>query len=68
LVEHRLERDSIYRDNGAILLSKFKEIREGKLFGEKVGHISMLPEESIKLNSNFEFFIAEKIIQSEMLK
>ena len=64
-LEHRLERDSIFRDNSAILLSKIKQINLGEMIGKKVGHITMLPEESIKLNSDFEFFIAEKILNSQ---
>jgi CMP-N-acetylneuraminic acid synthetase len=58
----RLERNAIYKDNGAILLTKRHCIEDRTLTGEKVSHITMLPEESIKVNSDFEFWLAEKII------
>ena len=61
--EPRLERNAIFKDNGSIILSHLKQIRKGTLLGEKVGHVTMLPEESVKLNSNFEYWLAEKIIQ-----
>jgi len=58
----RIERESIYKQNGAILLSKVDAITEKDLLGKRVGHIMMLPEESIKINTEFEFWMAEKII------
>jgi CMP-N-acetylneuraminic acid synthetase len=58
----RLERNSIYKDNGAILLTTRECIKDKTLTGEKVSHITMLEEESIKINSDFEFWLAEKII------
>ena len=30
--------------------------------GRKIGHIVMLHEESIEINSHFEFWLAEKIL------
>ena len=59
----RLERDAIYKGNGAIILSKLKHIFNGSLYGEKIGHITMLPEESVKLNSDYEHWLVEQIIQ-----
>lgn len=58
----RLERNSIYKDNGAILLTSRRCIEDKTLTGKKVSHITMLAEESIKINSDFEFWLAEKII------
>jgi len=58
----RLERESLYKQNGAILLSKVNAITEKDFLGKNIGHIIMLPEESIKINSQFEFWLAEKII------
>jgi len=59
----RLERDAIYKENGAIYLSKVSVLREGRLIGKAVGHVTMLPEESIKINSSYEFWLAEKILK-----
>jgi CMP-N-acetylneuraminic acid synthetase len=58
----RIEREGIYKENGAIYLSTLSVLKENRLIGETVGHITMLPEESIKINSDYEFWMAEKII------
>ena len=38
------------------------EIKEGNIHGKKIGHITMLKEESIKINSDFELWIAKEIL------
>ncbi len=58
----RIERDAIYRENGAIFLTRTSVIKEGKLLGKRIGHITMLPEESIKIKSELDLWMAEKII------
>jgi CMP-N-acetylneuraminic acid synthetase len=60
--ELRLEREALYSANGAIYLSKASVIRQGRLLGKRVGHIVMLPEESIKTNSEFDLWLAERVI------
>lgn len=57
-----LERDALYRDNGAIYLSRASVITKKRVLGESVGHIVMLPEESIRIRSNFDFWLAEDIL------
>ena len=59
----RIEREGIYKENGAIYLSKLSVLKENRLIGKTVGHITMLPEESIKINSEYEFWLAERIIK-----
>lgn len=59
----RIERDAIYKENGAIYLSKTRVFKNGRLLGKKIGHISMLPWEGIKINSAYEFWLVEKILQ-----
>lgn len=61
----RVERDAIFKENGAIFLSKSHVFERGKFIGESVGHVSMLPEESIKINSEYEFWLAEKVIEKK---
>jgi CMP-N-acetylneuraminic acid synthetase len=56
----RLERDALYRENGAIYLSRTSAIKKDNFLGAKIGHITMLPEESIKIDSPFNYWIAEK--------
>lgn len=59
----RSERNAIYKENGAIYLSKADLFRRGELLGKSVGHITMLPEESLKITSEYELWLAHKIIQ-----
>lgn len=59
----RLERDALFRDNGAIYLSKIKAIKKNNFLGDKVGHITMLPQESIKADTLFNNWLTEKIIK-----
>lgn len=58
----RLERDAVYKSNGAVFLHLVANLSKGGLVGNVVGHITMLPEESVKINSDFEFWLAESIL------
>jgi CMP-N-acetylneuraminic acid synthetase len=58
----RLERDALYRENGAIYLSRTSAIKRDSFLGNSISHIAMLPEESIKIDSEFNFWLAEKVI------
>ncbi len=58
----RIERNAVYKENSALYLTRTDVIRSGRLVGEKIGHINMLPWESIKINSEYEFWLAERII------
>ena len=63
----KLERTPIFKENGAITISKLENIEEQALDRKiKTGHIALLPYESIRINSNYEFWIAEKILQNGM--
>ena len=61
----RLERDSLFRDNSAITLTKLRIIKDGKILGNKIGHITMLKEESIKINSDFELWMVKEILSRD---
>lgn len=58
----RLEREAIYKENGAVFLTRTENIGPGDILGEKLGHIMMLPEESIRIDSKFTFWQVEKIL------
>lgn len=58
----RLERKAIYKENGAVYLHRVKVIEAEKSMGNQVGHITMLPEESVKINSDYEFWLAEQLL------
>ncbi len=59
----RLERDALYKENGAIYLSKTSAIKRDNFLGAKIGHIVMLPEESVKIDCEFNHWLTEKIIK-----
>jgi len=61
----RLERDSLFRDNSSITLTKLENINKGRILGDRIGHITMLKEESIKINSDFELWIVREILSNE---
>lgn len=58
----RLEKKAIYKENGAIYLSKAKVFKKRKMLGEAISHITMLPEESIRIKSSYDLWLAEKTI------
>ncbi len=59
----RLERDALYRENAAIYLSRTSVIKKDNFLGKRISHITMLPDESIKLDNEFNFWLADKIIR-----
>jgi CMP-N-acetylneuraminic acid synthetase len=59
----RVERDAIYKENSAIFISRTEIIREGRLLGDKIGHITMLPEESVKTNTKYDLWLSEHILK-----
>lgn len=59
----RLEREALYKENGAVLLTRTQHVRQDEILGRRIGHITMLPEESIRIISRFTFWEAEKILQ-----
>lgn len=58
----RIEKRAIYKETGAILLSRVDAITDMSLYGKRVGHIVMLPEESLKVKSPFDLWLAERIL------
>lgn len=67
LFEKRLlmhEREMLYKENGAIYLVK-RETLESSMnaIGKSVAHIEMLPEESVHIDSEFDFWMAEEILK-----
>lgn len=58
----RTEREAVFKENGAIFLTRSDFLRAGRWMGDTVGHVTMLSEESVKINSDFEFWLAERIL------
>ncbi|PIQ89611.1 MAG: hypothetical protein COV72_02000 [Candidatus Omnitrophica bacterium CG11_big_fil_rev_8_21_14_0_20_42_13] len=59
----RLERNSLYKENGAVYLSKINTIKKDSFLGKRLGHIVMLPQESVKIEHEFDSWLADKIIR-----
>jgi glycosyltransferase involved in cell wall biosynthesis len=60
--ELRLEREALYKENGAIILTRTEYIGPDEILGQRLGHITMLPEESTRIISRFTFWEAEQIL------
>ena len=58
----RLERESLFKSVGAIHLTRTENLKNGTTEGKTVGHVTLLPEESVRINSEFEFWLAEKLL------
>jgi CMP-N-acetylneuraminic acid synthetase len=66
LFEERLlkkERETLFRENGAVFLYKRESLKEGEFACRSTGHIVMTEEESIQITSRLDFWIVEKIIK-----
>lgn len=60
----KMDKETLYRENGAIYVTKRETLeKEGSVIGESVGHILMSEEESIRINSEFDFWLAEQILK-----
>ncbi len=60
----KYEKNAIYSENGAIYLIKkesFKKPNKQLL----TGHLALLPYEGVKINSDYEFWLAENILKSK---
>ena len=60
----KLERDTLYRENGAITLTHLDNLRE-EGSRKKTGHITLLPQESVRINSDFEFWLVAKLLEEK---
>jgi glycosyltransferase involved in cell wall biosynthesis len=59
----RKDKETIYRENGAVYLYRAENLRNGKGLGRTVGHIEMFPEESVRLLTPFDFWIARRLLE-----
>jgi len=59
----RIERDVLYADNAAIVLSWLSAINPRSFVGRRASHILMTPEESFQIDTDFEFWVVEQILK-----
>jgi len=58
-------RKPVYVENGALYISKKELIEKGKIFGKNIGYIFMDEVESINIDEELDFKIAENIIKNK---
>jgi CMP-N-acetylneuraminic acid synthetase len=67
LFEKRLlksEREILYEENGAIYVTGTENFEKTRnIVGRRVGYIEMLREESVQINSQFDFWLAEQLLK-----
>lgn len=67
LFEKRLlksEREILYEENGAIYVGKRELLEKTKtIIGKSVAYVEMLEEESIHIDSEYDFWLAEQILK-----
>jgi len=61
------QRDKLFEEVGSMYILMKKSIKKENLFGEKIAHIILPPEESIDIESKFDFWIVEKILEKQNL-
>ena len=64
--ELRIERDALFRETGALFLTRTAVLLEGRLLGDRIGHITMLPEEGVRINSEFSFWLAQQVFEQRL--
>ena len=60
---NRQERKGFFYDDGNIYIFKAKNIKDGKPYGEKHEFVYTDREQSIDINDEFDFWLAEQVLQ-----
>lgn len=60
----REEKEVIFKENGAIYLASAEVIRAGDFLGKRISYIEMAPQESLRLENDFDFWMAEQIVKA----
>lgn len=58
----QIEKRAIYKENGAVLLAKTKAIDPRHFVGKDAGHVVMLPEDSLRIRTEYDLWLADKIL------
>jgi CMP-N,N'-diacetyllegionaminic acid synthase len=58
----RLEKEDLYEENGAIYVSRRDVATAENFLGKRIGHILMTGEESVRINSEPDFWLAEQLM------
>ncbi len=55
------DRDTLYEDNEAINLTRADIMRQGRMTGQRLSHVLMTPEESVRIKDKFSYWIAKRM-------
>jgi CMP-N-acetylneuraminic acid synthetase len=61
----KVERESLLQENGAVYITSKDLLEKGCLVGGKTGYVVMHREESVKINSAYEFWLAEQLLRRD---
>ncbi len=59
------DKETTYRENGALYVLKAGNLFTGTFLGDRVGYIEMFEHESVRLESEYDFFVAEALVTSK---
>lgn len=57
----KYERDLIYKECGGLSLLRAENLQSDRPLGEKIGHIVLSKHEGLKINSEYDLWLAEKV-------
>ena len=60
--QRRQDLKGFFYDDGNVYVIKSELIKQGKLFGDKVERIKISREQTIDINDEFDFWVAEQIL------
>lgn len=58
----QIEKRAIYKENGAVLLSKVKGMDPRYFVRADAGHVVMLPEDSLRIRNEYDLWLADKVL------
>lgn len=61
----RVDREILYKENSAVYVASKYLVESGTIVGGRVGYIVMPPIEGIKINSEYEYWLAEQWIRRD---
>ncbi len=64
--KRRQELKGFFYDDGNVYVVKAGLIKEGKMFGKKVGRVMTSREENVEIDDEFDFWLAEQVLLKRM--
>lgn len=63
----REEKEMIYKENGALYVFRTENLISKNLLGKKVGYIEMKPYESVRLDTEYDIWVAEQMLKNRRI-